>query len=216
MSKTRNKTLKKKMERRSNMIRTIFETDEIRIDNKGKEGIGTLKGYAAVFEKLSIKMYYFREKIRAGAFTKSIKKNNVRALWNHELGQILGSKKSGSLKLIEDQKGLYFEIELPDTSTGRDAKVLVERKEVDGMSFGFNTKGQIWDETDPKNIIRTLTEIDLHEISLTAFPAYPQTSVKTKRSIEDEYNEYKNEQQRAKDLVSRENELKIKLKLLSL
>jgi phage head maturation protease len=60
--------------------------------------------------------------------------------------------------------------------------VQIERKDIPGMSFGFITRKQEWDETvDPPH--RTVLEADLYEITYTAFPAYPDTEV-AMRSLE--------------------------------
>jgi HK97 family phage prohead protease len=170
-----------------NITRSFFQMENIEIrDADNKRAIA---GYAAVFEKFSVPMFDFKEKIRAGAFKNSLEKNNVRALWNHNSDLVLGSIKAGTLKLNEDEKGLHFELDLPDTQSGRDTFTTIKRGDVDGMSFGFRVLKQEWDESNPKNIIRTLIEIDLIEISPTAFPAYPSTNVKA-RTIEDDYHEF--------------------------
>lgn len=159
-----------KIERRNYPITDM----EVRAE-EGKPTI--LRGYAAVFEKLSVPLYGFREKIRKGAFAKSIERNDIKALWNHNSDYPLGSTKAGTLKLEEDDRGLWFELELPDNSWGRDAAVAVRRKDVDGVSFGFEVEKEEWDNSNPKNVIRTLVEVNLIEISPTPFPAYPATSV---------------------------------------
>lgn len=159
-----------KIERRNFPI----EDMEVRSE-EGKPTI--LRGYAAVFEKLSVPLYGFREKIRAGAFAQSLEKNNIKALWNHNADFPLGSTKGGTLKLEEDEKGLRFELELPDNSWGRDAAIAVKRKDVDGVSFGFSVNKDEWDRSNEKEPIRTLVDVNLVEISPTPFPAYPATSV---------------------------------------
>jgi HK97 family phage prohead protease len=184
--------------------RSCFElTDlEVRLDDNG--ATKSITGYAARFESLSVPMYGFREKIRAGAFKNSLSKNNVIALWNHNSDLVLGSTKAGTLQLQEDDIGLRFDLDLPETQAGKDAGVIIKRKDVEGMSFGFRVLRQEWDEKDPKNIIRTLVEVDLREISITPFPAYPSTSVKT-RSVQDDYEEYRIEQSKS-NVETNENE----------
>jgi len=178
---------------------SIFDAEiELRADGDKK----TLHGYAAKFESLSVPLYGFREKIRKGAFTESIKKNNVRALWNHNPDMVLGSTKNGTLQLEEDDKGLRFEVELPDTQAGRDAAVSVSRRDVDGMSFAFEAKKQEWDEKDEKNVIRTLIEVDVKEISPTAFPAYPSTRV-VARCVKDDYEDYSEEKRNADEAAQK-------------
>lgn len=143
-----------------------------------------IRGYAAVFEKLSVPLGGFKEKIRKGAFAESLSKNNVKALWNHNSDFPLGSTNGGTLKLEEDEKGLLFELELPDNSWGRDAKIAIERKDVDGVSFGFTVKKDSWNNENPDEAIRTLEDVELIEVSPTPFPAYPATNVSA-RSVEE-------------------------------
>lgn len=172
-------------------LRTLeLESIEVR---KSEEGKTTVSGYAARFEKLSVDLWGFREKIRAGAFAKSLEKNNVKALWNHNSDIVLGSTKNGTLRLSEDDEGLRFELDLPDTTAGRDAAESIRRGDVDGVSFGFQVQKDEWDQNDKKNVVRTLIEVNLHEISPTPFPAYPQTSVGV-RSAEEVYNEFVSQQ----------------------
>jgi len=181
------------------ITRACFNLEDVEI-RKSEDGKTTIAGYAAVFEKLSVPIYDFREKVRAGAFAESLKKNNIRALWNHNPDFVLGSMKAGTLRLVEDAKGLKFEIDPPDTSAGRDAVISIQRGDVDGMSFGFRTLKQEWDEKDPKDIIRTLIVVDLREISPTPFPAYPDTKVKV-RTVVDDYQEYS---ERQKELAAKD------------
>lgn len=196
------------------LAQAVFLMEDTRAEQTEDKKV--IAGYASVFEKLSVPMWGFKEKIQKGAFAKSMKTNNVKALWNHNRDLVLGAKTSGTLTLEEDEKGLRFEIIIPDTQAGRDAYTLVKRGDVNQMSFGFNVIGQVWDETDPKNVIRTITEVDLHEISLTPFPAYKQTSAKV-RSIQEEYNEYKKESDNVNaESEKRKNELELKMKILDL
>jgi uncharacterized protein len=169
------------------ITRTVFEVSDLEIRKADDTGKRTIAGYAVVWDKLSFPIYgSFRERIRSGAFKQSLKENNVRSLWNHNSDMVLGSTKAKTMRLSEDEKGLRFEIDLPETNAGKDAGITIERGDVDGMSFGFNIRKQEWDETDPKNIIRTLIDVDLREISPTPFPAYPQSKVSV-RSVEDDF-----------------------------
>ncbi len=196
------------------LAQAVFVMEDTRAEETEDKKI--IAGYAAVFEKLSVPFFGFKEKIQKGAFSKALKQNNVRALWNHNSDLVLGAKRSGTLMLEEDEKGLRFEIVVPDTQAGRDAYTLVKRGDVDQMSFGFRVIGQVWDESDPKNIIRTLTEVDLQEVSLTPFPAYKQTSAKT-RSIQEDYEEHRHTvEDTTAEAMKRKNELELKIKRLDL
>lgn len=144
---------------------------------------GSLEGYAAVFDRESKDLGGFFETIRPGAFTRTLKKpDNVLALYDHDQKSILGRHGANTLRLAQDTRGLHFEIDLPLTQTGRDLATLVERGDVAGASFAFTTPagGDRWQERN-KGPLRELLDVDLHEITVTANPAYPDTEV-AKRS----------------------------------
>lgn len=153
-------------------IRSVSGT--LRADSPGK-----LSGYAAVFNALSQDLGGFVEQIRAGAFAKSLKGGEpIRALLEHDNNKLLGSTRSGTLKLSEDAKGLRFELILPATSYAQDLGVLVERGDIAGMSFGFSVPpgGDAWEVRDGQ-LTRDLIDIRLSEVTVTANPAYADTSV---------------------------------------
>lgn len=142
-----------------------------------------LVGYAAVFDSLSGDLGGFREKISAGAFSRSLREDaDIRALWNHNDGQVLGRTAAGTLRLSEDARGLRVEIDPPDTQIARDAQVLIERGDVSQMSFAFRVRagGQSFAENDEGEIIRTLTDVELFEVSPVTFPAYADTQIDTR------------------------------------
>ena len=136
-----------------------------------QEGDGmTLRGYAAVFNSPSQPLP-FTETIQPGAFRDSLKsRNDIKLLWNHETGIVLGSTRAGTLRLSEDERGLLVEAQLPDTQAGRDAATLIKRGDVTGFSFGFRVPvgGDEWLNANE----RVLKRVNIHEASLTAFPAY--------------------------------------------
>lgn len=145
---------------------------EIREDAQG--GM-TFTGYAAVFNSPSEPLP-FTERIAPGAFRGSLKnRNDIKLLWNHDTGAVLGSTRAKTLKLTEDERGLYVEAELPNTTLGRDVRELVKRGDVDSMSFGFTVArdGESWSDDGRE---RTLRKINLHEVSIVAFPAYSATA----------------------------------------
>ena len=141
---------------------------------KGK----TLSGYAAVFNS-EANLGDFQELIRPGAFAKSLATgSNIRALYHHQGDALLGTTKGGTLQLREDAKGLAFSLDLPDTSHGRDLAVLVARGDVSGCSFGFRVAagGDRWEQRGAQ-LVRELLAVDLMEVTLTADPAYTDTSI---------------------------------------
>ncbi|RST30150.1 HK97 family phage prohead protease [Sphingomonas ginkgonis] len=155
--------------------RAVSTSLELRAAAAQGEG-RTATGYACLFGNKTAIGSYWTEEIRQGAFSKSLAENDVIAVVAHDTGRVVGRTGAGTLSLREDAKGLAFENQLPDTTDGRDLVVLLERQDIPGMSFGFITRKQEWDETvDPPH--RTIIEADLYEITYTPCPAYPDTEV---------------------------------------
>jgi len=153
---------------------------EIRAEGDGN----TFVGYAAKFNVPSEPLP-FTERIAPGAFGKSLsqRSKDVRLYINHNSDMVLASKRSGTLRLSEDDTGLRVEADLPDTTAARDLRALMTAGVVSTMSFGFTVPrgGDKWSGDGSE---RTLTGINLHEVSVvTGFPAYPQTEADV-RSLE--------------------------------
>lgn len=143
----------------------------------------TFTGYASVFNSRSENLGGFTEFVAPGAFTRSLKsRNDVKLLWNHDAGQVLGSTRAKSMTLTEDARGLKVEAKLPNTQLGRDTAELLRTGLVDSMSFGFNVIKDSWNAEGNE---RTLHAVRLHEVSIVAFPAYAGTAGTTSvRSLE--------------------------------
>ncbi|MFJ5771410.1 HK97 family phage prohead protease [Psychrobacillus sp. NPDC093180] len=143
-----------------------------------------ISGYAAVFNSKTSIGSYFEEVIAPGAFSKAISENgDIRALFNHDWNNVLGRTKSGTLRLEEDERGLKFEVELPNTTVARDLAESMRRGDINQCSFGFFPTGEDWDySVEPA--MRTLNEVELFEISVVSIPAYEDTEVSLVRSKE--------------------------------
>jgi len=135
-----------------------------------------IRGYAAVFGKMSDNLGGFREKIAPGAFKRTLKQADVRALYNHDPNVVLGRTSNGSLTLREDDRGLWMEIDPADTSDARDVMALIKRGDVDQASFAFRVLKDEWDNGQEPPV-RTLNEVQLFDVSAVTYPAYPQTTV---------------------------------------
>ena len=151
---------------------------ELRVSDDKKK----IRGYAAVFNQWSEDLGGFREKIRPGAFSKTIKEADVRALFNHDPNYVLGRNKAGTLRLMEDDKGLEIEVDPPETQWARDLLISIDRGDINQMSFGFSTVKDEWGG-DKGEATRELVEVKLFDVSPVTYPAYPQTVVGV-RSVE--------------------------------
>jgi len=170
-------------EDRSKMKQTERRTFTMRDIETRQEGDGTMRlaGYAAVFNDSSVPLP-FSERIAPGAFRKTLSETpDVRLLINHE-GLPLARTKNGTLTLTEDGTGLHIDAILPDTTEARDLWTLVQRGDVDQMSFAFRVIRQNWNEDRTE---RTLTEVSLSDgdVSVVTYPAYPTTMVEAREAI---------------------------------
>ena len=157
-----------KIEKRTNEVQ--FELRAV----EGGDGM-TFTGYAAVFNSPSEPLPFI-ERIAPGAFKRSLKaRNDIKLLWNHDTGSVLGSTRAGTLKLEEDAHGLRVTAMLPETTLGKDVRTLVQRGDVNAMSFGFSVpaNGDSWNTEGTE---RTLRSVRIHEVSIVAFPAYTSTA----------------------------------------
>lgn len=184
-------------------IRDLSTEDiEAREDEEGNK---TVSGYALKWDKKSKVLgyfYKFREQFERGAFLDSLKEDEQKYLWAHDSSQVLGRVKNDTLRLKEDDTGLHFELDLPNTTLGNDAYESIKRGDVDGVSVGFTNPDDHIEEFDDDIPLRTIKKAKLIEISATAFPAYPDSQVSARgydrmKEHDNEMREYE-ERQKAK------------------
>jgi HK97 family phage major capsid protein/HK97 family phage prohead protease len=130
----------------------------------------TLHGYAAVYGAESGDLGGFRERIAAGAFA-NVLEGDVRCLLNHDPNVVLGRTTSGTLRLFDEQRGLRFEVDLPESRS--DIREAVSRGDIDGASFRFKVGEESWD--GEMRTVKTIAE--LHDVTVATYGAYPEASV---------------------------------------
>lgn len=135
---------------------------------------GKLSGWAAVFDQPTARQrdYAGTETIARTAFDDVIG-GDVLALVNHDMSNILARSSAGTLRLSVDGHGLAFELDLPNTTLGRDTAELVKRGDLAGMSFTAQV-GEI-ERTAGGVVHRSFKR--LVDISVVTMPAYDGTSV---------------------------------------
>jgi len=168
--------------------RAYMPVQELRaVDGSDKEA-PKFTGYVARFSKLSEDLGGFREKIAKGAFTDTIKEDDIRALWNHDSNYVLGRTTSGTLHLEEKSRGLWMELTPPETQWATDLAVSIRRGDVSQMSFGFKCIDEEWrkrkNDDDQEENIRTLKKVQLFDVSPVTYPAYQDSSVHVRSSLE--------------------------------
>lgn len=140
-------------------------------------GPGTLSGYAAVFNRLSQNLGGFVERVDPAAFNKSIADQvAVLARYNHDDNHLLGTTEAGTLRLEVDGTGLRYDVDIPDTTSGRDVRELAKRGDVRYSSFAFRTVADDWDFTPEGFPLRTLLAVQLVDVAPVNNPAYRDTT----------------------------------------
>jgi HK97 family phage prohead protease len=158
-----------------------FEVEEVR-DSGAGGGVYTVKGHAAVFNKWSLDLGGFRERIKKGAFDNALSKDpHVLHLWDHDTTRALSSTRSTMypLELRVDPNGLHFYSKVAPTSYSEDMRVLLEGGVISQSSFAFTVAKDEWrlmEEEGEERVERTIVEVDqLFDVTTCAMGAYPTT-----------------------------------------
>ena len=119
-----------------------------------------IRGYACAFGSIDLG----RDRILRGAFAASLlarPASAVRMLYQHDPARPLGRW----TRMVEDAHGLWVEGVLADAASAQDVARLVAARALDGLSIGFRTLA-----ARRRAGIRTITRVDLHEVSVVTFP----------------------------------------------
>jgi len=133
---------------------------------------GTFEGYAAIFGKPDA----MNEIIEPEAFTKTLKEGKTRPmLWYHDPMQPLGMA-----DLEVDAKGLKVLGTLNlEVQAAREKHALMKQKVIKGLSFGFQTIKDFWNDKT-----RILKEVKLYEVSPCTFQAHPKALISAVKDIQ--------------------------------
>lgn len=171
-----------KLEFRSNLnieLRTIENTENKMVI----EGIVNVVG-----QKSKVIWGEFQEIIAKGTFEKAIQSSidnnrDIFLLFNHNSNNLMASMQSKTLQLEEREDGLWMRAELPSTQLNKDCYELIKSGILREFSFGFWGATDSWSYDENDMMIRTITDLNLEEISLVSVGAYNNTQVQA-RSLE--------------------------------
>ncbi len=141
---------------------------------------GSIEGYGSVF---GVRDNY-DDVIAGGAFLGSLNSHKSAGtmpamLWQHDGTQPIGIW----TEMVEDAKGLLIKGRLAlETAKGKEAHALLKMGALNGLSIGFISKQWAYDR---ESEVRTLTEIDLWEVSLVTFPANEKARITNVKSASD-------------------------------
>lgn len=167
-------------DKNQNEIRTLLISS---IDTRAIGTGNAIEGIAAVYDEFT-QLYdwwgdTFYERIQKGALKDTLADgHDIFALKNHNWSDILG-RTGANLTLSEQEKGLFFELKPNNSTLGRDILEDVRSGLIKGCSIGFRILDQYWEERDG-DWFRTITKIELHEITLTPIPAYTSTTAEVR------------------------------------
>ena len=169
-------------ERQLRSIATTFETRE------AEDGTPHITGYFAVFNSNYEIAQGLSESIAPGAFSRTLGENpDVRALINHDTTLVLGRTKAGTLKLRQDEIGLWGDVAInPNDGDAMNLYERVKRGDVDQCSFGFAIRSEVADVSPTGDVHWTIKDVDLFEVSACTFPAYQATSISAREAQRDE------------------------------
>jgi HK97 family phage prohead protease len=155
-----------------------LSTKRIEVRSKPVLRGNKLGGYAAVFGEAADLGDQGKERMAVGSLDRALKTSDARSLYNHSPLYVLGRQKAGTLRLLADDHGLEYEIDLPNTTYAADLRELVERGDIDGASFAFVPDVFTYDRLLD---ITTHTDVEkLIDVSPVTYPAYEGATVETR------------------------------------
>lgn len=156
------------------------ETRSFAMEIKATGNDGTVEGYGSVF---GVRDNY-DDVIASGAFAATLAAHKAAGtmpamLWQHESDEPIGIW----TEMVEDSKGLRIKGQLClETTCGKEAHALLKMGALNGLSIGFISKQWAYDRDTE---VRTLTEVDLWEVSLVTFPANEKSRITNVKSADE-------------------------------
>ena len=153
---------------------------DVGFEIKAVNADGTVEGYGSVF---GVRDNY-DDVIAKGAFVQSLKDHKAAGtmpamLWQHDADKPIGVW----TEMVEDEKGLRIKGQLAmETVKGKEAHALLKMGALNGLSIGFMSKEWAYDRDTE---VRTLTAVDLWEVSLVTFPANEKARVTNVKSADE-------------------------------
>lgn len=188
------------MERNNRQVRSIATDFKTREDN----GELRIDGYFVVFNSIYEISDNMSESVAKGAFRNTLD-GDIRALIDHDSMYVLGRTQAGTLELREDDYGLWGSILInPNDGDAMNLYQRVQRGDVNQCSFGFNIVSEDTDIREDGSVHWTITEVELLEVSIVAFPAYAETLVQARQK------DFEEAKRRQAELYRSELRLKLK------
>jgi HK97 family phage prohead protease len=161
-----------------------FEADDDIVIETRANGRDVIRGLAIPYNRLSVDLGGFRERILPGAFDKILSrqrgKGEIVSYFNHDPNWLLGRESAGTLEITSDERGISYIVEPPDTQAGRDVLALVRSRNLRGSSFSFTVSPRVGERFTTDENGRAIREVveasGLYEMGPVVTPAYPSTT----------------------------------------
>lgn len=169
--------------------RKMSFTNELKIRSNDEPNENkVIEGYFLKFNNQTELWRGFFEEIDSNALKNVFSSNfDVKCLFNHDAGSVLGSRDNKTLKMQIDEIGLWASVEVNESDTeALNIYQRVKRGDITTCSFGFSVNEESYVNNDDGSVLCRLLDINLFEVSIVAFPAYDNTGVSARKKIFEE------------------------------
>ena len=200
----------------------IFRGYDWSYETREEDGKGIIEGHPVVFDQRT-NIGWFDEVIEAGALDKTDLRD-VRLCLNHDTSVVYARSRSNNpestMRIWVEEDGLHFQASLDmENPLSRAYYSMIERRDIDKMSFMFSVRGDRWVDLDNEHPTRYITDIgSIVEISAVTFPAYDTTEIQArdKAALESARADLERARQASRTSLERDLELlKAKTKILA-
>ena len=156
---------------------------EIRCELRSENGGRHISGKAISFDTQSNDIGFIEILHRGCISQELIDSSNIVFLYNHDYNQVIAraNKGKGTLNIDLRDDGVYFDLEVPNTTMGNDLLENIRLGNITQCSFGFNyanEEGSYKDEKIGDVWYRNVYKIgELYDLSAVTYPAYDDTYV---------------------------------------
>lgn len=163
------------LEQRTLQIRDVSTDDNV------MKVAGYVNKNNSVSEVLSEDGQVFRETILPQAFTSALQRaDEICFFLEHDPKKILATTKNDTLNVSQDDVGLHMSANIVPTTDGENAYKLIKSGIITNMSFGFLVNDDSWSTEEGQVPLRTVTDLDLIEVSAVKNPAYTSSSIQAR------------------------------------
>lgn len=168
------------VENASEPVRFTFPLTAVKLEESGAgEGQWTVTGSAAVFDRPSHDMGGFKFVIAQAAFTDALDADpDVHLVLNHDMRWVLARTRNGTLRMWETPATLEMWARPAPVSYADDLRVLLDRGDVDQMSFAGFIDIDEWHVDEEGEVTCTILKFsELLDVTICPQGAFPQTNV---------------------------------------